>query len=146
MRSYVFILLPIFILFFLCTACSNEWEGIGTIQQFQDAVNATDFNSFKDTLSEDSIFWFGDPTTQIQGFLDTFIGFTPVFYSEFEITENSNDATVLCNATYKGIPVNVKFIMRKHSGVWKIREYWDDNNLNDQLEFIWHKIGKSIPL
>jgi hypothetical protein len=127
-------------------ACDNTWEGESTIFQFQDAINTNNFDSFKDTLSEDSLFWIGNPDPNITGFLNYFTGFTPVAFSNFAISENGNDATVTGNATYATIPYDVKFIMRKHSGTWKIREYWDDNNINNTLEFVWQKIGWGIPL
>ena len=116
-----------------------------TISQFESAANNQDFDSFKDTLSEDSQFWItGD--TAIQSFLvdymDTFI---PITYSNLSINVNGNDATVNASAAYTGIPnVSVMFEMRHHDMVWKIKEYWDD--ATGSMEYVWLKIKDAVLL
>jgi hypothetical protein len=143
------VILPVLIgiaIVFLISACANIRSIEDTIQQFQDAANAQDFDSFKDTLSEASDFWpTGDPA--IQDFLETYLGtFIPLTYTVTSIQETSSvDATVDAQSNYFGLSsVTVQFIMRKHDKVWKVRQYWDD--VGGSLDVIWQKIGDMVPL
>jgi hypothetical protein len=117
-----------------------------TITQFQDASNDQDFASFKATLSPDSDFWIaGDPA--IQDFMETYMGtYIPVSFYSLSINQSGTDATVLANADYIGglLNVNVRFEMRLHDPVWKIRQYWDDSSGSEQ--YVWLKLWDSILL
>jgi hypothetical protein len=127
----------------LFSACANIRSIDDTIQQFQDAANAQDFDSFKDTLSDASDFWpTGDPA--IQDFLETYLGtYIPLTYTITNKQETSSvDATVDAQGNYFGLgSVNVQFTMKKHDEVWKVRRYWDDAN-----GLIWQKIGDGVPM
>ena len=101
--KYLTLTLIIIIVFALFTACANTRSIEDTINQFQNAINADDFSSFKDTLSEDSHFYVtGD--IGIQGFLDHFDGFTPVMFNNLSVSTNVNDGTVNASATYASLP------------------------------------------
>ena len=117
-----------------------------TISQFESAANTQNFNSFKDTLSQDSQFWItGDPAIQsfLEDYLETLI---PITYGNLSISEMGNDATVTTTATYNILQnVPIRFEMRKHGEVWKVKECWDDPE-GDGLEFVWLKIKDFILL
>jgi len=144
MKKLIFVILIVLAIVSFFSACANTRSIEETISQFQDAVNAQDIDSFKDTLSEDSLDW--DPIL-IPGFLSYFSGATPLSYGALNVTQTSGiDATVDTQATYynHGVPVNVQFVMRKHDQVWKVRQYWDDwsgSPLN-----IWQKVAQAIIL
>ena len=130
----------------LLSACANTRSIEDTIMQFQNAANSQNFSSFKDTLSEDSDDWIlGDSV--IQDFLGTYLGANiPLTYSVTNIQETSDiDAIVDAQGNYFGFgSVTIRFIMRKHDQVWKIRQYWD--NTGGTLDVIWQKIGDAVPL
>ena len=130
----------------LFTACANTRSIEDTISQFEGAANTQNFDSFKDTLSEDSQFWItGDPAINsfLVDYLETYI---PITYSSLSISETGNDATVNASATYGILQnVSVRFVMRKHEEVWKVKEYWDDPE-GDGLAYVWLKIKDSILL
>jgi hypothetical protein len=127
----------------LFSACANIRSIEDTIQQFQDAANAQDFGSFKDTLSEASNDWItGDII--IRDFMETYLGtYIPLSYAITNIQETSStDATVDAQGTYTGIgSVTIQFVMKKHDQVWKIRQYWDS-----VTGVTWQEIGGEIPL
>jgi hypothetical protein len=50
------------------------------------------------------------------------------------------------DATYAGIAEDVQFIMKKDKKIWSIKEYWDANNIDNELKFIWQKIKNSLKI
>jgi len=147
MRTTSFLTAVLMILIIaLFTACANTRSIEDTISQFESAANAQNFNSFKDTLSEDSQFWItGDPAIEsfLVDYLETYI---PITYSSLSISETGNDATVNTNATYGILQnVDVRFVMRKHDEVWKVRQYLDDPQ-GTGLDYVWLKIKDAILL
>jgi hypothetical protein len=133
----------------LFSACANIRSIDDTIQQFQDAANAQDFDSFKDTLSNDSVDYKFGGDTVIRDFMETYLStYIPLTYTITNIQETGeNDATVDAQGDFVGglmSGVTVQFVMRKHDETWKIRLYSDDADGNYDL--IWQKIGDGVPM
>ena len=130
----------------LFSTCANIRTIEDTISQFEDAANNDDFDSLKDTLSEDSDDWIlGDSI--IQAFMDDHLSLvTPLTYSITDIQHSGlNDATVLVQGNFYVIgAVSVQFIMRRHKEVWKIRQYWDDSS--GSMDMYWQELGDGVIL
>ncbi len=131
----------------------NQMAIESTISDFETAINDTDFaagitpnntQDIKDTLSPDSEFYV---TETFNALLLHFDGFDPVGYSNLNIDVDGSNADVTADADLAGIPEDAKFVMRKDSAStffspeWKIKQYWDTNNVSENLEFVWKKLG-----
>lgn len=134
------LMLVIALLFAGCAKAQIE----NAIQDFEDAVNEDDTDALVGILADASLFKVGDPTFNINALLDHFDGFRPVTYSNLDIDVNGTEADVNADASLSGISEDALFIMLKEGGDWKVREYWDTNNVGGNLEFIWHKIQRLI--
>ena len=88
----------------LFSACANIRSIDDTIQQFQDAANAQDFDSFKDTLSNDSVDYKFGGDTVIRDFMETYLStYIPLTYTITNIQETGeNDATVDAQGDFVG--------------------------------------------
>jgi len=136
----VLIFITFSLLLFGCQKAAIE----NAIDDFENAVNSNDTNALDSVISSDSEFRI---TNTFEDFLIYFDGFQPVSYSGIVIEQDGADATVDADATYKSTELSVEFIMKRDEAFfaflfpdWKIKEYWDDNNTEGTLDFIWLKI------
>jgi hypothetical protein len=136
------------LIFFSCDQMAIK----STISDFENAINDTDFivginaeneQDIEDTLSPDSEFYV---TGTFSDLLNHFDGFSPVAFSNLNIDVDGSNADVNSDADLAGIAEDAKFVMRKESDStffspeWKIKQYWDTNNLSGDLEFVWKKL------
>ncbi len=145
MKRFIFpvlILITFSLLLFGCQKAAIE----NAVDDFENAVNNNDVTALDSVISSDSKFRdLGQ--SGLDEFMKYFDGFRPVSYSGINIEQDGPDATVDADASYNGTAQSVEFIMKRDEAFfaflfpdWKIKEYWDDNNPDSTLEFIWQKI------
>jgi uncharacterized membrane protein YvbJ len=140
----VLIFIALSLLLFGCQKAAIE----NAIDDFESAVNDDDADALDSVISSDSQF---RVTNTFDDFLGYFDGFRPVSYSGLDIETDGPDATVDADASYNGTAQKVQFIMKRDEAFfaflfpdWKVKEYWDNNNTDGTLEFVWLKIKKFI--
>ncbi len=136
----VLIFITFSLLLFGCQKAAIE----NAIDDFENAVNSDDANALDSVISSDSEFRI---TGTFENFLDYFDAFRPVSYSGISIEQDGSDATVDADADYHGTAIKAQFIMKRDEAFfaflfpdWKVKEYWDTNNTNNELVAVWLKI------
>jgi hypothetical protein len=137
---------------FLVLGCAQAMIE-NTIDDFEAAVNNRELEGVDDlmeVLSEDSEMMAGGRPNVEYFHLVYFDGFTPVEYSSLDIELDGGYADVYTTADYGSDPnIEVMFEMRRHGfflfPTWKVKQYWDNNNIDNNLEIVWQRL-KAIKL
>jgi uncharacterized membrane protein YvbJ len=132
------LILVIALLFAGCAKAQIE----NAIQDFEDSVNDSDLNAFENLISVQSDFYITGPVT-IPEFHQYLVDNSSIDYLDLDIDVNGSSARVYTNASYNNdsYTVAVKFIMNKDGGSdWRVKEYWDANNPQDDLVVFWQNI------
>jgi hypothetical protein len=149
MNRLLMLVVVLFCIALLSFGCSNENAIEKTIGDFESAVNDKDAGNLEDTLSPDSEFYITKTAEELLN--DYFNSFSPVHYSNFDISVDGSNGDVLLDAIYddggNDTPVNVQFVMRRDKGFfsflfpsWKVLQYWDDFQHPGTFENWWKRI------
>jgi len=145
MKRFFFPVL-IFIIFSLLLFGCQKAAIENAIDDFENAINESDVSALDSVISSDSQMRTGGPSV-LETFMDQFDEFRPIDFSGIDIEQDGSDATAYADADYYGTAIDAKFIMKRDEAFfaflfpdWKVKEYWDTNNPDDELVMVWQKI------